>query len=657
MLPVFTFSQVQHHCSAHKIKAGLATAAHNQKTSASSATNFSNRYDLRFVHLDLALENNTKYISGNVKSIGVVTTPPLDTFVVLLHQVMTVDSVYFNGQNLPVIREDSMVKVGLTSPLPAGSTFTAQVWYKGTPPSGGAAIGSGFSNAQEWDYGQGVTWSLSQPFVAYHWWPCKQELTDKIDSSWVFVTTDSANMAGSNGTLENITDLGTKKRYEWKSRTPIDYYLISVAVSKYKEYNFYAKPKYLNDSILVQNFVYAPALNDNAWHTWEKPQLNRVADQIEFFSEVFGMYPFHREKYGHCTVPIGGGMEHQTMTSQGFFFLFWLNAHELAHQWWGNNVTCKSWGDIWINEGFASYSEHLANEFLDPQNFATHLNKAHNSVKGLLGGSVHFGGADTLNTGRIFNSTLTYDKGGAIIHTLRFETNNDSLFFGALRGFQNTYKNSTASAEDFKNYYHNFTGIDPTQFFDQWYYGEGFPIFDVSYDFDNNNVYMRVTQTTTKPSVTPLFITPVEYLFKRTGKPDTTIILMHDEAVEHYTVNIGAPLVVIRVDQDHNWLINSLIGPKRDLNTGIAELSNINYYGSIQVGPNPGTGEFVVYNPHKLEGSFAVRDLHGREIVAGELNEQNQIDIGREASGIYFISLYNAQGLLQKTEKLVKCGL
>src|SRR5204862_1737289 len=101
---------------------------------------------------------------------------------------------------------------------------------------------------------------------------------------------------------------------------------------------------------------------------------------------------------------------------------FYIDAHELGHQWWGDQVTCKSWADIWINEGFASYTEHLVAEYLDPANFQTNLNNAHNSVMGQLGGSVHFTGVDTMNNPRIFDSRLTYDKGGAIIHSLRFVT-------------------------------------------------------------------------------------------------------------------------------------------------------------------------------------------------------------------------------------------
>src|SRR5690606_16016967 len=110
-------------------------------------------------HLDLNVEENTKYLSGNVKSIVMSTVSALDTFMVLLHQDLTIDSVHINGQARPFVRHDSMVKANVNTPIASGVTFTTQIWYKGTPPTGGAAIGSGFSNAQAWNFNQGATWS------------------------------------------------------------------------------------------------------------------------------------------------------------------------------------------------------------------------------------------------------------------------------------------------------------------------------------------------------------------------------------------------------------------------------------------------------------------------------------------------------------------
>ena len=642
----------QHFCAMNKSRAASKIMdAQKKMSAASSLISHEMNYDVKFVHLDLAVESTSKFIIGNSKMVSSVTAP-LDTFMVLLQQNLTIDSIWFNGTKQPFFRHDSMVKVKTPSTLAVSTTFTSQIWYQGVPATGGSALGDGFSNDVDWFYNEQVTWSLSEPFVAHYWWPCKQVLTDKIDSSWVFVTTDTVNMAGSNGVLENVVDLGTARRFEWKSRSPIDYYLISVAVARYKEYNVYAKPLYLNDSILIQTFVYEAAMTTNLWKNAEKPQIDKLPKTLEFFSELYGMYPFHKEKYGHCYAAIGGGMEHQTMSTMGTMMYFFINAHELAHQWWGDNVTCKSWSDIFINEGFASYSEHVAHEYLLPQTFASHLNSAHQNVMGFPGGSIHFTGSDTLDVGRIFDPRLTYDKGGAILHTLRFVTNNDSLWFNTLRNFQTAYTHSTASVKDFTNFYHTSTGIDPAQFFGQWYYGEGFPTFNVKWNSNGTQLFLNVTQTTSMPSVTPLFITPIEYRIYRQSMPDTIIRVTHSQTTENYIFPLSGKVTTVLVDQK-NWLINATIGPSKDVTLGVGHNGTINLFRDITVSPNPSAGLFRIDNPQNLAGDFLVRDICGRELQRHALARSQVLDLGPYAGGIYFIEFYDENNRLQHSGKLL----
>ncbi|MCH2231983.1 MAG: hypothetical protein MK105_16730 [Crocinitomicaceae bacterium] len=219
--------------------------------------------------------------------------------------------------------------------------------YDGIPPNGATNPlgGAGMTNGSSPSWGNQVTWSLSEPFSAYEWWPCKQSLTDKADSVGIKITVPSTCKAGSNGVLENVVDLGNSlTRYEWKHRHPIDYYLVSVAVAQYVEYNVYANPTGAASPILIQNYIYDnPATLNNFQN-----DIDETVDFMELFAELYGPYPFEDEKYGHCMAPLSGGMEHQTMTTQGWFAKS-LTAHELGHQWWGNNVTCASWADIWVN--------------------------------------------------------------------------------------------------------------------------------------------------------------------------------------------------------------------------------------------------------------------------------------------------------------------
>lgn len=642
----------QHYCAKAKQTGVASVLRQANKTSALSAQiSHELKYDVKFVHLMLNLERTTKFVTGGVKTIATVSVAAMDTFMCLIHQNHTIDSIRFNGTLMSYIRQDSSLKVKPASPIPNGQSFTVSVYYHGTPPVGNAAIGSGFSNATSGAWGNQVTWSLSEAIAAYQWWPCKQILTDKIDSSWVFVTTDPLNKVGSNGLLTNTVTVGAKTRYEWKNKKMIDYYLISVAIAKYKEYNQYAHPIYLApDSILIQNYIYDNAINNPTWINGQKIELDKMPAVMNFFCKMYGMYPFYKQKYGHCMAPFGGGMEHQTMTSLGFFD-YYIDAHELAHQWWGDNVTCKSWGDIWINEGFAAYSEHLTAQYLDPANFATNLNAAHNSVMSAPDGSCYFTGADTLDANVIFDSRLTYDKGGSIIHTLRFVTNNDSVWFPTLRGFQNTYKNSTASVIDFKNYYQAQTSINPTQFFNQWYYGEGYPTFDVSWNFIGNTAVIKSIQTTSKPSSVPLFITPMEYKLTRTSAPDTIIRVMHSNATEIYSIPMLGNVTNVQVDPN-NWVINKKIGPIQDVNllpTGISENEIIK---EMSVSPNPSNG---IFNFNSVEGNtYSVTDISGKIILKGNCAQQNTIDISDKANGIYILDIKNSQSKLINSKKLVK---
>jgi aminopeptidase N len=225
---------------------------------------------------------------------------------------LLIDSVVVNGRRSPGIRRagpDATARLAV--PAPANSLVDARIYYRGTAPSGNsAAIGNGLStrNSVNLDTYNGapkfpynVTWSLSEPFSAHEWFPCKQVLTDKADSSDVWVTTTLPNKVASNGVLQRTVALpGNKVRYEWKSRHPIAYYLISVAVAPYQEYVNYANPAG-GPRIPIVNYVYNQAYLD-----YWKARIDLTPGFLENFSQVAGLYPFADEKYGHANAPCLG---------------------------------------------------------------------------------------------------------------------------------------------------------------------------------------------------------------------------------------------------------------------------------------------------------------------------------------------------------------
>jgi aminopeptidase N len=665
---LYSFTQLraqQHYCSDFKsargVKAVSKATAHARIASATPPAE--NKYDLKFYHLNINVERNTRYISGNVKSKAKVVTAVLDSFAFVLHTNHTIDSVYVNGAKRAFIRRDSLVMATAGTPIPQNTIFDAIVYYKGAAPTGGgAAIGDGYSTGTSTSWGNQVSWSLSESLCAYQWFPCKQDLTDKIDSSWVFATTDSTNLVGSNGLLKNVVIVGNKKRYEWKSRYPIDYYLISIATAKYKQYNFYAKPQYLApDSIFIQNFVYDNAINNSGWNT-QKAALNKMRQTMELECKLFGMYPFYKEKYGHCMAPFSGGMEHQTMTSLGFFD-FEIDAHELGHQWWGDNVTCRAWKDIFINEGWASYTEYLCHQYLSAisgNTAANKMNDVHTNVMSQPGGSSYFTNADTMNANVIFDSRLTYDKGSAIVHSLRYEINNDSTFFRAIRSFQNTYGGNVASVIEFRDFMQTYTGLNFVQFFNQWYYGQGYPTFDVKWNQGGTNFVLKSTQTQSMPSSVPLFKTPLDYRITRTGKADTIVRLQHNIAVENYSLTLTGTVTAVAVDPN-NWILNKTIGPVKDpsLATGTGTVTQPTGIEEdtapvVFVGPNPTSAELNIYLYNSSKATVEVVDLSGKLVLTKAIEGQAEFDISKFANGVYVVTVKNAEGIPIKVTKLVK---
>jgi aminopeptidase N len=585
-----------------------------------------NDYDVKFYFLDINVESNTITVSGNVTYYAEVVAAELDTFAFELIEQMVIDQVEINGIQQTVIHTSDEVFVPLAESIGQGNLFTAKITYHGTPPTGG--FFSGISTGTGWN--KNVTWTLSEPFAARDWWPTKQVLEDKADSAWIFLTTSDENMAGSNGLLTAITPMpGNKLRYEWKTNYPIDFYLISFAVSDYQDYSIYAHPEEMaGDSILIQNFVYdSPGCLENY-----QDDIDQTAEFIELYSDLFSLYPFSAEKYGHCLTPLGGGMEHQTMTTIGGFS-FGLVAHELGHMWFGDHVTCATWSDIWINEGFATYTDYLANEFILGQGSATSkMQGIHNSVMSAPDGSVYVPPAEVTydNVWRIFDGRLSYNKGAAILHMIRFEMQDDELFFQALHDYLDIYGDSTATGLDFMNVINETSGMDFNDFFDQWYFGEGYPTYSIEWSQNSGGMFMEVTQTTSAPTVTPLFKMLMGYKLIFTDGSDTTIYLYQTENVNDFAFPIAKPVSQIQVDPG-NWVLNQV----GSITVGIKDNFD---FEDFSLSPNPATHKLNLAfgNESQIPREISILNLLGNKVKSFNSDQQYfSIDLADLPSGNY----------------------
>ena len=508
------------------------------------------KYDVRYLKLNLEVISGSRVITGTCLT-RVIVVQPLDSFVTELRNNMIVDSVFINGIKMAFQRGSDHVFIPLSPTLPVGTEVTALFYYNGTANS--AAVYAGTITSSGLTY----TATVSESYQAREWFPAKQILSDKIDSADIWITTSATNKAGSNGTLIAVDNLPlSKKMYKWKSRHPMNYYMPSFSVGNYMEYLNYAFPAQIAPaSVLIQHYV----ADDETYLASIKANLDKTPAFIEKFSELYGLYPFYDEKYGHCQANIGGGMEHQTMTTTSSFGST-LIAHELGHQWFGDNVTCATWNHIWLNEGFASYSEYLAIEKL-PALFPTttpaaYMQSIHSNVLSQPTGSVYVPQASVFDENRIFSSRLSYNKGSAIIHNLRFEMQDDNIFFQTLKNYQQQYKNSVATADNFKQVAEVTSGKNFNDFFNQWYYGEGYPTFNVTFIRETpDSVILIVSETVSAPTVTPFF--KGLYEFKITSaQGDTTVKAYVTGNNQQFKFKYNKTPNGVIVDPN-NWVLNA----------------------------------------------------------------------------------------------------
>jgi len=608
------------------------------------------KYDVNQYILDLAVSNSSTAISGNVIINASVAAATLDTFVVDLidtllpgYTYMVVDSVFIDGVLTGFQHHDHLVFIPLASPLSQDQLFSAQIFYHG---KGTANYSTNYNGIGKKTY-MGIihTYTHSEPDWSKVWWPCKQILNDKADSVTFYITTDSSNITGSNGILSSTEILpGGKVKYKWETKYPIDFYLISFVVGPLDKYITYAQLPNTQDTLLLQNILFANSI----YYPAHLKAIDKTKQLVYLFSELFGMYPFKDEKYGYSVIgtPLGA-MEHQTMCTIGYqamdttsahyySYYFWYVAHELAHQWFGDYVTCSEWNYLWLNEGFASYMEYVALQHLESQAKADYwIQNAHNKVVSLPGGSVYVPDSLASDENKLFDYRLQYKKGASILHTLRYEINNDSLFFAVLRDYLSAYAYSVASAEDFKQIAETTTGIDFTDFFDQWYYGQGYPVFHIYWDQGNDTLTIESEQLTSSQETT-LFKTHFDLKINSVAG-DTVIRLFQETNIETYKIFFPETVISVEFDPEF-WLIqaNEIV---------VSTAGNAGDPFSFRLMPNPASDYIIVMVDQKAilqKSMISVYDIRGQFLFQQKiLQNKTNLDISMLDKGVYLVQLQN----------------
>jgi aminopeptidase N len=584
----------------------------------------SSSYDVKFYFINLNINDSNTYIYGNVTIKAQVQKKPLSYYAAELNDSLAVDSMLINGRKITYKRRKGLLIGEIEKPIKSGAFFEVTIYYKGYAIANGSL--GGVQTKKDDKYHFNVTSTLAESFYASYWIPCKQELTDKIDSVYCYITVPSGRMAASNGLLKRVVELPNHEvRFEWESRYPIDYYLIFAAVSNYRDYSFQVKSM-TGKSFLLQNYIY----NNDTCFNDNKADIDKTPAIMNFFESIIGAYPFINEKYGQVMAPIGGGMENQTMTTL-VNFEFSLVAHELAHSWFGDLVTCADWQNIWLNEGFASYFEYLAVKNLQGEKEGKNWrNEAIKLAKSNLSGSVLVTNDMQYNDNRIFDLGLSYKKGALVLQMLRHEINNDSIFFDIFRSYLAKFKYSNTITDDFKAKVKEKTHVDYGYFFNQWVYGKGYPEFTTSWYYRNDTLYIESFEKGTDPG-TPLFKVSKDYLIHFYSGKDSTIRLTQNEPLNLFKVKFSRPVKSIVSDPDSLILMTDTVIGKYTV------ISEINIY------PNPCYDSLCVEfkNSDNIR-HFEIYDMKGNKKIDTDIEKNPScIDMRSLVMGTYVLRIIN----------------
>ena len=589
-------------------------------------------YDITYHKLEFTVDPAVYFISGKVTTTFTALSN-MNTVTFDLSNPIVVSSVKKNNVNLTFTQNgNNELVINLPSVLTTGNSASVEIIYSGQPPA------SGFSSfASQTHNGTPVLWTLSEPFGARDWWPCKQDLNDKINSIDVYITAPSQYVAVSNGVETSAPILnGSFKTTHFHHGYPIPAYLICMAVTNYTVFTQSAGIG--ANTYPIVNYIYPENFTPEV-----EFQLSQTPLILDFYSNLFELYPFSNEKYGHAQFGWGGGMEHTTVSFMNNFNRG-LIAHEMAHQWFGDKITCGTWKDIWLNEGFATYVAALVIENFDGADaFIEEKEYMIGNITSQTGGNVYLTDTQATNVGRIFSGRLTYNKGAMVLNMLRFKLG-DALFFQGVRNYladtNLAYKYAITS--DLKSHLEAVYGQDLTEFFNDWIINQGYPTYDITaQNWGLGQAKITVNQSQSNASVT-YFEMPVPIrLYDVNGNFFDTVVENTFNGQE-FIVNVPFEINDLAFDVNKNLISKNnttLLG-----NT-LFELEN-----AISIYPNPAFDKLNIQVPNNVivQKVIIFNNLGQRVLETSALD----FSISQLSTGIHFVDIVTDEGTFHK--KIIK---
>uniref|UniRef100_A0A4W5KJU9 Uncharacterized protein n=1 Tax=Hucho hucho TaxID=62062 RepID=A0A4W5KJU9_9TELE len=587
-------------------------------------------YDITYHKLEFTVDPANYFITGKVTTTFTAISD-LSTVTFDLTNQLMVSYVTQNGLALAFTQNtNNELVITLPSMLNSGASATVIISYSGAPAKGEDAFTTATHD------GSPVLYTLSEPYGARDWWPCKQNLNDKADAIDVYITAPAEYVSVSNG-IEPETPVinGANKTTHFHHGYPIPAYLIAIAVTNYSVYNQTGGTA--PNQYPIINYIYPETLAS------VKTQLDQTPLILNLFESLFEIYPFHNEKYGHAQFGWGGGMEHTTVSFMNNFDRG-LIAHEMAHQWFGDKITCGSWKDIWLNEGFATYLSALVIENFDGQTaFANQKTRMINSITSQTNGAVYLTDAELTDVNRIFSSRLTYNKGAMVLNMLRFKMG-DILFF---QGVKNYLKDTNlaykyAKTPDLQAHLEAVYGSSLTEFFNDWIYNQGYPIYTISsQNLEGGQAKFIINQTQSDPSVS-FFEMPVPIRVFGANGQQLDLVLNNTVNGESFTENVPFAITSLTFDPNKNIISKRstvTLGQKSfDLNAIRLSLDSVSNTLSLDLPSGIAIEKSVIYN------------VAGQKIK--ETSSATTWDVTSLPAGVYFINVVTNSG--KKKFKFVK---
>ena len=582
-------------------------------------------YDLKYQRMDINLDPAVLQISGSVTSHFLSNSEMSGIYFDFTDKIPVSEVVYhgnsLNFQQLPT----KELKIDFPTNLPANTLDSLTVKYAGVPDNYGNSsfyIGNSAGNP--------ILFTLSEPYGAQNWYPTKQSMNDKIDRFDLKITTPDQYNVASNGKLmsENLLG-GNKKVTFWRTQYPTAAYLIALSVGQFIKTNEVMG----TTSFPYVNYLYpessaSPAVQNNL--QWAK-------ECMLIFENYFGPYPFSNEKYGHMEFAVGGAcMEHQTMSSMSSFGKTAI-AHELSHQWFGDKITCGSWNEAWLNEGFATFAEHVIFEknLMTHEEFMTHLSNQINSITSLPNGKIYVSDGNLGNVSTVFNGRLTYVKGGFVLRMIKWILG-DAAFYQMLQDYTSNpaLAYHYAKTEDFKNQIFTSTGKDFTGFFNDWIYGEGYPTYTIKWNqpVANQDLKLSVSQTQSDVSV-DFFELPLPIRVTGTNGEVADLVLNNTTNNQTFSKPINFKVASVTFN-DEREIIEKNSTVSFDVSLGTITAKN----EKIILFPNPVKDQIKFKGISKTE-PFEIYSVEGKLIKKGIYLPGNLVDISQLNVGIYIIKI------------------